>query len=172
MKKHNGMRPLDIAVLFKMISLGDKKWHLVDLSRTLYISQSEISESVNRSKIAKLISPDGKKVLRKSFYEFLIYGLKYVFPASPGNLVRGIPTAHSAKPVSDIIINPGEIYVWAYEDGETRGQAIEPLYINAVLAVKNDLLLYELLSLADIIRTGNIREFNIAVKELAKRILK
>jgi hypothetical protein len=172
MKKHNGMRPLDIAVLFKIISFKERRWYQVDLSRTLFISQSEISESLTRNKVARLLSPDGKTVLRKSFYEFLVYGLKYVFPVSPGNLVRGIPTAHSAKPISDFIINLDEIYVWACDDGELRGQSIQPLYKNAAKAVKEDFYLYELLALTDIIRTGNTREFNIAVEELAKMVLK
>jgi hypothetical protein len=36
--------------------------------------------------------------------EFLIHGLKYVFPAYPGALVRGVPTAHSAEPLKGLLI--------------------------------------------------------------------
>ena len=51
-----------------------------------------------------------------------------------------------------------------------RGQSIVPLYPNAVKAAKEDMLLYELLALTDAIRIGSTREYDIAVKELRKRI--
>lgn len=164
------MRPLDIVVLLKISLQSKKEWQLTDLSRELHISQSEISESLNRSSIAKLVSPDRRKVLKKSFLEFLIYGLKYVFPVRPGSMVRGIPTAHSAKPLSDIFNSNSDIFVWESDEGTVRGQSIQPLYPNAVKAVSNDQSLYELLALSDAIRVGSTREFSAAVKELKKRI--
>jgi predicted transcriptional regulator len=51
MKAHQGVRPHDIVVLLKIISL-DKNWLNKDLASSLYISNSEISESLNRSMIA------------------------------------------------------------------------------------------------------------------------
>lgn len=170
MKKHNGMRPLDIAVLLKIICLGNTDWQLKDLSRMLFISQSEISESLNRSMVANLVSQNRKKVMRRNFIDFLIYGLKYVFPVRPGSLVRGVLTAHSAKPLSDVFVNSSDIFVWASDEGIVRGQSIEPLYANVINAVKEDSLLYELLALCDAIRVGSTREFNTAIKELKIRI--
>ncbi|MCX6156605.1 MAG: hypothetical protein WCK13_06660 [Ignavibacteriota bacterium] len=170
MKKHNGMRPLDIVVLLKITIQGKKDWQFTDLSRELYISQSEISESLNRSSIARLISPDRRKVLKNSFLEFLIYGLKYVFPVRPGSMARGIPTAHSAKPLSDVFKSNTDLFVWEYDEGSVRGQSIQPLYPKAIKAAKDDSVLYELLALADAIRVGSTREFSAAVKELKKRI--
>jgi len=169
MKKHNGMRPHDAVVLLKIAALGKKEWRLMDLSRELYISQSEITESLYRNMSARLISQDRKKLLKNSLLEFLVYGLKYVYPAKPGNLVRGIPTAHSAKPLSDIFKGTSEIFVWECYDGDVRGQSIVPLYPNAVKAAKEDPLLYELLALTDAIRIGSTREYDVAVKELRKR---
>ena len=55
MRKHNGMRPQDIVVLMKIISMGNQSWQLSTLSNSLIISISEISESLNRSKLAKFI---------------------------------------------------------------------------------------------------------------------
>jgi len=170
MKKHNGMRPLDIVVLLKISLPCKKDWQFTDLSRELFISQSEISESLNRSSIARLISPDRRKVLKNSFLDFLIYGLKYVFPVRPGSMVRGIPTAHSAKPLSSVIKSNTDIFVWECDEGTVRGQSIQPLYPNAVKAASEDLSLYKLLALADAIRVGSTREFSAAVKELKKRI--
>ncbi|MCU0373112.1 MAG: hypothetical protein MUE56_07705 [Ignavibacteria bacterium] len=169
MRKHSGMRPHDIVILLKITVLEKNKWNTLDLSRDLKISQSEISESLNRSMIAGLLSPGKKEVMRLSLLEFLIHGLKYVFPARPGKIVRGIATAHSAKPVSDFIVQSDDVFVWESDEGNIRGQEIEPLYSNCVFAAMNDNLLYELLALVDVIRTGNAREFNIAKSELERK---
>ncbi len=170
MKQHNGMRPQDIVILMKIVSLKGKHWMNIDLSRSLNLSASEISESLYRSKIAGLIDSQSKEVFKQALLEFLLYGIKYVYPQKPGALVRGMPTAHSAKPLSEII-SSDEPYVWPDPDGVLRGQAIEPLYPGVVEASKKDQKLYELLSLTDAIRVGRAREHLIAVKELEKRIM-
>ncbi len=65
MKKHSGMRPQDIVVLLKIIALKDVEWRYVDLAIFLQISASEITEALNRCKIAGLI--DTKKLVEKRF---------------------------------------------------------------------------------------------------------
>src|SRR5579859_1000866 len=127
MRKHNGMRPQDIAVLLKVIAVGNMTWQNKDLSVALSLSASEISESLNRSQIAGLIDGKKKKVSRQSLMEFLEYGLRYVFPAEPGSLTRGVPTAH-AHPLISNLFPSEEPYVWPDAEGMTRGVAIEPLY--------------------------------------------
>jgi len=81
------MRPQDIAVLLKIISKGNTPWRHQDLSNELFISQSEISESLHRNQIAGLIDGDKKKVYRQSLLNFIEYGLRYVYPAKPGAIV-------------------------------------------------------------------------------------
>lgn len=170
MKKHNGMRPHDIVILLKIISYGHENWLMKDLGYDLYISLSEISESLNRSVLSGLISSNKKRIMKSSLLDFLVFGLKYVFPQKPGALVRGIKTSHSSLPLSNIILSE-EIYVWPYSEGNSRGFSIEPLHPNVPKACIKDPNLHELLSLVDAIRLGNKREFNIAVEELKKRIL-
>lgn len=168
MKKHNGMRPQDVAILLKIISLKNDNWLNKNLSDQLKISQSEISESLNRCKTARLIDSTKRKVFTNSFKEFIIYGLKYVFPAEPGRIVRGIATAHSAPPINKIISNNNDIYVWNYDFGDIRGQEIEPLYKTIPEVSINDKFFYELLCLVDVFRVGRVREINIAIKEIEK----
>lgn len=170
MKKHNGMRPQDIVVLIKIISLKQTDWKNIDIANAVLISPSEVSEALNRCKIAGLIDSKKKEVNIDSFIEFLIYGLKYVFPVQPGSIVKGIPTAHSASPIKEHISSGSDIYVWPYAKGTLRGQAIEPLYKNLPKAVENDVLFYELLVIIDTIRVGRVREIVIAIKELRKRL--
>lgn len=164
------MRPQDIVVLLKIISIRNDNWRNFDLASELQISPSEVSEALNRCKIARLIDNKKRKVHLNSFKEFLIYGLKYVFPAVPGPLVKGIPTAHSAFPISKSIASGSDVYVWQYIKGTHRGQAIEPLYKTIPDAVQEDPLLYELLVIVDTIRVGRAREIKIAIKELEKRL--
>jgi len=166
------MRPQDIVILLKIISCfnNNRKWNTVTLSRELYISQSEISESLMRSVYIGFMGQNKKDIYKNALYEFVIHGLKYSFPVKPGYSVRGIPTAHSARPLSGIF-HSDEKYVWADADGDSRGFVIEPLYKTVAKAVKEDELLYEMLALIDAIRVGKAREIKIASEELKKRIL-
>ncbi len=163
------MRPQDIVVLLKIIAIGDNEWLHHTLAQDLGISQSEVSQSLNRSRYAGLIDDSRKNIMRMALLEFLQSGLRYVFPAKPGALVRGVPTAHSASPLNKII-QSDEDYVWPSANGQSRGQAITPLYPSVLDAIKKDATLYELLALVDAIRVGKAREKELAKKELEKRL--
>lgn len=167
--KYN-MKPQDVLVLLKIIALDSKEWQQLSLAQELNMSQSEISQSLQRSKYGQLIDFSGKKVNRIAFYEFLTHGLPYVFPQKPAAVVRGIATAHSAAPINEMI-NTAEVYVWPYAKGNTRGQAVLPLYSSAIEASLKDTALYELLTMVDVLRVGSTREKEIAKLELKKRIL-
>ncbi|MGN5955570.1 hypothetical protein ACP6L2_13240 [Sphingobacterium lactis] len=168
-RKHNGMRPQDIVVLIKILTMYNESWQLKDLANSLYISNSEVSESLERSVYAGLIDFGKRKVHRGNLLDFLIYGMKYVFPVQPGILARGLPTAHS-HPFLQTFISSDQAYVWPSPSGSILGQAIEPFYANQVKAAQGDDELYRLLALLDVIRVGKLREKNIAEKEL-KEIL-
>ena len=170
MKKHSGMRPHDIAILLKIASKGKEQWLMKDIAIELSISPSEVSESLNRSVISGIISPDKKKLMKLTFLDFLKYGLPYVYPIQPGAIVRGIPTAHSALPLNKIIMS-NEPYVWPSGKGTVRGQSIEPLYPKAIEAIEKDDKLYQMLSLIDALRVGKAREKEIAYQELEKLIV-
>jgi len=167
MKKHNGMRPLDVVVLLKIIAYPNDSWKLINLATDLHISQSEISMSLSRSAFAGLIDTTKKKVFRRNLFDFLQYGLRYVFPQRVGELAVGMPTAHSAPLFSHQIISE-EVYVWAAMDGTVKGQVIEPLYPTVPLACQKDSLLYDLLAITEVLRVGKTREVKVALQELDK----
>jgi len=169
MKKHNGMRPQDVVILLKIATLDGHKWYGKDLSSALFISPSEVSESISRSIYAGLLDESNRKLMRQSLLEFLEHGLKFVYPQSPGAIVRGIPTAHSAPPLNSLI-QSRENFVWPDALGESRGQAIEPLHRGVVKAARQDAYLYELLALTDALRFGRLREQHIAMQELIYRL--
>jgi hypothetical protein len=164
------MRPQDVAVLLKIVALGDLPWRYSDLSKSLYISQSEVAEALNRCYLARLVDDSKRKVFRASLQEFLVHGVKYVFPVQPGPVVRGIATAHSASPLKESIDAEQDLYVWPHAEGAFRGQAIEPLYPKVVQAALKDSKLYDLLALLDAVRVGRAREYRLAVEMLNQRI--
>lgn len=168
MKRHNGMRPQDVLILLKKITKNGKNLLNKDIAASLKISQSEVSEALERCRIAKLVDRNKQKINIMALEEFLIYGLKYVFPAQPENIVRGIPTAFSATPIKEQISQGVEKYVWPYNKGTERGQGIEPLYKSVPEIVNDDAELYELLVIVDTLRIGKIREIEIAKSELKK----
>jgi len=171
MRQHNGMRPQDIVILLKIIAKGQESWQNKDLAAELYISPSEISESLNRSAMAGLIDTDlRKKVFRQSLMEFLEHGLHYVFPAMPGTLVNGVYTAHSHPYMQLEFKSESLHYVWPDTKGEVRGLSIQPFYKEQVKAVKQDEQLYLMLALIDVIRVGRVREMKYAIAKLKEMI--
>ena len=170
MRKHNGMRPQDILVLVKIIQLGDTGWRYGDVARMLHMSQSEVAEALHRCMLARLIDDTKRNVFRQSLLEFLVHGLKYVFPAQPGALVKGIPTAHAAPPLSAAF--PGdEIFVWPAETGTARGQALAPLTEHVPVASLEDPDFYGWMALLDTLRVGSSREFRAAEEEIRNRLI-
>lgn len=170
MRQHKGMRPQDIVVLIKIILLEGQEWQFQDIARAIYISPAEVSESVNRSAFAGLINHERRKVFRNAFFEFLQFGMPYVFPQAPGPMTKGMATGHSHNYFKSSIVS-NEMYVWPDPNGKDYGQAIEPLYNNQVKAAKEDSLLYEILAMLDVIRVGKNREKKVAVNYLRKLLL-
>lgn len=170
MRSHNGMRPQDVVVLLKLLTIQKPNWQYRDLSTSLYLSVSEVSESLVRSHVAGLVDESRRKVHRQSLMEFIEYGLQYVFPQVPGGMVTGIATAHS-YPFYKQHFQSEFNYVWPDETGNIRGLAIQPLYKGVAKAVKEDEVLYKLLASIDILRVGRMREKNMALNELRKDIL-
>ena len=170
MKQITELTAIDTAMLLKLIANQNMPLLQTQLSEELYIAQSEVSRSLSRLDYAQLYIKHTKTVNRMNTFEFLIYGVKYAFPVQPGAVVRGIPTAHSAPPLADLIVSQ-ENYVWAYAKGTLRGQHIEPFYKNLPKASLEDVKFYKLLALIDTLRVGRIREITIAKEKLEQYII-
>ena len=171
MRVLQGIKPQDILVLLKLCLWNDRAWRHIDLSADLGLSQTEVSFALERCRASGFLDEKKKRVLRSPLLEFLAHGLKYVYPARPGAISRGMPTAHSMPPLSKrIVSDEHDQYVWPYVEGKIRGQAIEPLYESVPFAAEKDPQLHELLALVDALRVGRARERAIALEELDKRI--
>lgn len=164
------LKPKDIVVLLK-VKISNNEWTYKELAKSLGISSSEVHGSLKNCDRSGLYVGRSRKVLNSALLEFLVHGIRYSFPARPGALVRGIPTAHSAEPLKRFLVaNEDNVYVWSLGNGQIKGQAIEPLHKCVPQAVQKDPELYQLLSLVDGLRVGRAREQDFAAQELGRII--
>jgi len=168
MRPQRGMKPQDCLILLKMVSMGSSSWMAKDLASEVGLSPTEVSMSLDRCRYARLVDDTKRRVNTGLLLDFLVYGVKVVFPVRPGGIVRGIPTAWSAPPLSEWVTS-SEPVVWPHEDGDVRGESIDPLYPSAPAAALVSKPLHELLAMVDALRIGRIREIELASKTLKAR---
>lgn len=167
---HNGMRPQDIVILLKIVGKGSRPWFNKELAEELHISTGEITYSLNRSRLARLINEDKRKVHVQSLLEFIQFGLPYVFPIEPGGPSLGLPTAHS-HPLMQKMFKSEQIYVWPEATGNYSGISVPTLYPGQVMAAKKEENLYAMLAIIDVLQIGRTREVNHAIP-LLKQLIK
>lgn len=167
--KQMSLKPQDIVVCFS-IYLQDGYQTTQTISQSLFISVGEVHMALKRAERSRIISGDGRtrRVVQAAFLEFVIYGLKYAFPASTGSLVRGVPTGITAIKEIDRKFAPTEAlpYVWPHPEGQMTGIALAPLFPSVPRAAATDPRLYKALALIDAIREGAAREREFAIQEI------
>lgn len=192
----SALKPQDVVVVLKLCSLATvpKKDAgpgptLTAVAFQLRMSASEVHAAMKRARNSGLLQaplgiqrdPQLVRARRsaldrpnvRAITEFLVHGLKYVFPPQRGELTRGMPTAYAAPPLRDLVVHGSEpIPVWPWAEGNVRGVAFEPLYPSVPYAALQDPLLYEYLAIADVLREGRARERKIAESELRNRLEK
>ncbi len=175
------LKPQDILVALKLVALGKEYVPFHRLAVELGMSPSEVHQAVERASKAGLIRREpaqggarrSRAVNRGALTEFLLHGLRYVFPPERGGETRGIPTAHAAPPLAQKLSRHASRDlppVWPDANGDSRGLEFSPLYRSAPHAAKRDPVLYELLALVDAVRGGRARERQIAGDELKRRL--
>lgn len=162
-------KSLDVAVCLKILTGGAGKTY-AQLSKELGVSASEVHASVRRSVEAGLLDERTHTPVRVPLMNYLLHGVRFAFPAKPGRVARGMPTAHAAPPLRSAISPDNTPPVWPDAEGDAKGYAVEPLYRGAPYAAKLDMAFYELLALVDAVRIGRARERQLAENELRKRI--
>lgn len=163
------LHPQDVLVALKL-ALDREPASYAQLGHALGLSPSQAHAAVKRAEDAGLLVPDKRRVNRRALIEFLVHGLKYVFPAKKGPVERGVPTAHAAPPLSELLSSGDAPIVWADPEGDVRGESLEPLYKSAPHIARSDKRLYEALALIDGIRAGRARERKIASERLTEMI--
>src|SRR5258708_4523587 len=124
------LKPQDVVVVLKLLKFEGNRPPLAQIAEELSMSVSEVHAAVKRAQVAHLLhGPEfGERPNRKALEEFLVHGLKYVFPAQHGAMSRGLPTSYAAEPLRRYI-RPGDepLPVWPNASGPVRGAAFERL---------------------------------------------
>lgn len=109
-------------------------------------------------------------VNKSALLEFLIHGLRYVYPAERLGITRGVPTSYAAAPLN-AQFSIGELPpVWPHPEGTVRGEGLQPLYKSVPGAALRDPDLHAWLALVDAVRSGRAREREAATRELSRRL--
>lgn len=88
------LKPQDILVVVKWALHPTERWTFPAIASALGISASEAHAGVRRALRSRLMGrvgegPTSVQPLRENLLEFLIHGLKYVFPPERGVSTRG-----------------------------------------------------------------------------------
>ena len=156
------LKPQDLLVLLKVAAHPPKRWTYAALGDALSMSASESHASVKRAVAAGLAVAASRaewSPIRPNLLEFMLHGVRYVWPAALGPAKRGVPTAFGTEPLaSQLTAAPGEAPVWAHPEGKVKGPTLPPLYRTAPQAALVDPSLHRLLALLDALRIGRARE--------------
>jgi len=181
------LKPQDIVILLKIFSTlarlkgSSEKIIQNQLATHLCMSASEVHAGIKRLILSGLLGEVLKEnnneiiflPINSACEECLISGVRYFFPIQLGTYTRGIATSYAA-PIfkKHILLGDDPAPVWPHAKGEQRGLALTPLYRSVPESIISypDELFYELLILVDAIRSGRVRERNIAIKLLKERI--
>ncbi len=165
------LKPQDVLILLKVALLEGQEWTYPSLSRSLFMSVSEVHAALKRAEAARLVDLTRKTVRKQNLTEFLVHGVKYAYPVQRGRATRGVPTGYAAPPLAACF--PHSLApppVWPTPDGAVRGYEFAPLYASVPQAAAQDSRLYEMLALVDAVRDGSAREAELAVVELRRRL--
>lgn len=163
------LQPLDLLICLKIAAHQNGVFGYEALAEELGIGLGSAHRSVKRATDAGLLTP--KRTLNSpALSEFVVHGVRYAFYVRPGELTRGLPTAHAAPPLARLITPSSDVPVWPDPKGTTRGYAVAPLHKSAPEAARRDPELYELLALVDALRIGRARERKLAQEELTRRL--
>lgn len=164
------LKPHDLVVLTKIMLLDNEDCTLRSLGNDLGLSNSAVHGSLVRSKKAGFILTSGK-VVRKSLYECMVFGVPYFCFPQKGEVVNGVPTADFAPFLKGRFSPSGKIpLVWPCEENKScvEGQTLVPLHSSVPAAALRDERLYEILALVDVLRIAESADRRLAAELLQK----
>lgn len=158
----------DIVVLTTLLDEEASKLTYAELGRISGVSASEAHAAVKRLQQSSLVGIS-RRLRNKSVLEFLVHGLRYLFPLIlTGKTAKGMPTAYAAPGVADAFATTGMVPVWACDTGMVVGRVCEPLYPTVPQTVSNNPRLYARLAMMDMLRGGRLRERQFAEQKFTE----
>jgi hypothetical protein len=157
-------------VSLRLVDAAPEERAFPKLATAVGISASEAHAAVKRVVQSGLVDGETRSVRKEALKEFLIHGLRYVFPPEWSGLTRGVPTSYAAPPLKPQFASGELVPVWPHPQGTVRGEGLAPLYKSAPNAALRDRHLYEWLALVDAVRAGRARERRLAEREIERRL--
>jgi hypothetical protein len=164
------LKPQDVLVAVRLASAEEGDRTFPRLAASLGMSASEVHAAVGRAIASGLVDAATRTTRKAALLEFLLHGLRYVFPAEWSGVTRGVPTSYAAPPLSSQFSVGDLPPVWPHAEGASRGEGLAPLYKSVPAAALRDPQLYEWLALVDAVRSGRARERRLAANELERRL--
>lgn len=167
------LKPQDLAVAFKLVALKGGWLPYAELGNVMQLSRFEAHAAVQRLIAAGLLAEADNQPtpIMQALRQFVIHGAQYVYPTVRGEMTVGVPTAHGALPLSEMLVTSIDpVPVWPHPKGSVKGPGVLPLYEKLPMAALEDQDLYEFLALFDALRTGQAREREMAKKILEERL--
>ena len=169
------LKPQDIVLVLKLVSKAEVDWSQGGLAQELVMSPSEINAGLKRLFACELVleHEDGRRYRphKQNLLEFLLYGIRYVFPAIKGAPTMGIATSVAALPLSPHIEGAiGFAPVWPHADAKKKGYSFAPLYPSVPKACLMDKNLQQLLSLVDALRDSDCEHRPLAAALMKERL--
>lgn len=174
------LKPQDVVISIKLLQVreGAAVPTYAELAMALKMSPSEAHAGVRRAVEVGLLrrsidSPNRMPLpVRMALGEFLVSGLKYVWPGEFGAAARGIPTCTSVPSVASELGVPESArpLVWRHPLGTMRGETVGPLYPKLPEVCIHDPWLHTWLALVDILRCQTGREASLAANTIQRRL--
>ncbi|PLX67854.1 MAG: hypothetical protein C0603_06965 [Denitrovibrio sp.] len=160
------LKPQDVMIVLKIVAMHQREWKYNEAALELHMSPSEVHAGVKRLKKCCLLNemtmgfgtvetklhlPDIENIK-----EFLQHGLRYVFPTVTTEPVSGLPTSYGVVHLFEGYHSENSyIPVWEHNVGDYMGVGVKPLYKSAPKACMDDFQFYELMSLAEALRSSD-----------------
>lgn len=161
------LKSQDVLVALMFAVHRERRWQYEELSEQLGLSYGVTFDAVKRAGVCGLVDPRDHRAIVPALFEFLVHGLRYVFPPERGPLRRGIPTGPSASPLLErLAASEAMPIVWPHAKGAVRGESIAPLHEAVPEAARRDADLHALLAVVDGIRLGGARVRSVATDVL------
>lgn len=166
----NGIRAIDIVVLLALHRAHEDararptSW----LAQAMSISTKTSHDSLKRLARLRLLAPGNEPALTL-LLTFITPAAPFLFPAEPGPVSGGMPTAASAAPLNGIFATTEtELgFVWPDADGTERGVSVEPLHRSVPTLARSLPGFHEDVALVDGLRIWNPR-----IRREADRLLR
>jgi hypothetical protein len=164
------LRPFDVAVALRLLLVPEDRYE--PLAEALVTSTSAVHRSVARLQLAGLCRPASRTIVRPALREFLLQGVRYVFPAVHGPERTGLPTAWAHPDVAPLFADgeSARALVWPSDKADVRGESLVPLFANLPAVAARDPRLHHLLAMVDAVRAGGTRERRVVGDALSERI--